>query len=285
MEEKRTKEGAAQAAQAPFVLTPDNYYSDEANRIYLSNSLFKSVYGYPGDPYPCEAAALLGPREESEALLVGGYVDAAFESDQAFEDFKAAHEDELKLKSKKGYRQFVLDADKAIARVRRDAVFMSYMNGQHQAVMTGEIGGHAFRIKMDDYVPGTRIVDLKYVKSAAESYNEALKRRVSFIEDYGYDIQGAIYREVVRQNTGCLLPFFIAYITKEDPADFGVVEIPPQMLDDALEFVKLSLAARPMAAVRKSPRYCRRRSCGWCRDQKSLGGPMSYGDFEAYAKT
>lgn len=276
---------AVEAAAQPFVLTPENYYSDEANRIYLSNSMFKAVYGYPGDPYPCEAAALLGPKESTEALLVGGYVDAAFESDKAFEDFKAAHEDELMLKSRKGYYQFVKDADRAIARARRDPVFMSYLNGQHQAVMTGEIGGHAFRIKMDDYVPATRIVDLKYVKSAGESYNEALKRRVSFIEDYGYDVQGAIYREVVRQNTGRLLPFFVAYITKEDPCDFGVVEIPDAMLCDALEYVKLALAARPMADVRKSPRYCRRRSCGWCRDQKALSGPMSYPDFEAYAKT
>ena len=56
----------------PFVLTPENYYSAEANKRYLSNSSFKSLYGYPGSPWPCEAAALYGPSEFSEALLVGG---------------------------------------------------------------------------------------------------------------------------------------------------------------------------------------------------------------------
>lgn len=280
------KDGAALTAQAPgFVLTADNYYSDEANRLYLSNSSFKALYGYPGDPYPCEAKALFGPREESEALLVGGYVDAAFESEQSFADFKERRRDALMLKSGKGYYKFVTDADKAIARARMDPVFMSYLDGQHQAVLTGEIGGHMFRIKMDDYVPGKRITDLKYVKSAAEGYNEFLKRRVTFVEDYGYDIQGAIYQEVEYQNSGTRLPFYIAYITKEDVPDFGVVEIPQQMLDDALEYVKLQLAARPLASIRLSPRSCRRRGCAWCRGQKSVQGAMPYPDFEAYAKT
>lgn len=281
----RLPEPAIQAGTKPFVLTPENYYSDEANKLYLSNSSFKALYGYPGDPYPCEAAALYGPKEESEALLIGGYVDAAFESDQALKDFRERNKDRLMLKSGKGYYKFVTDADAAIARAKMDGVFMSYLDGDHQAVLTGEIAGHPFRIKMDDYKKGARITDLKYVKSSAESYNEFLKRRVTFIEDYGYDIQGAIYQEIEYQNSGDRLPFYIAYITKEDVPDFGVVEIPQPMLDDALEYVKLQLAARPLSAVRAAPISCGRRSCSWCRDQKKLAGPMPFPEFEAYART
>lgn len=283
---KQTKQAGTDAAQqAPFVLTPGNYYSDEANRLYLSNSQFKAIYGYPGNPYPCEAAALFAPRVETEALLVGGYVDAAFESDQAFADFKDRRRDALMQKSGKACYKFVADADRAIARAKLDPVFMSYLDGSHQSVLSGEIAGHPFRIKMDAYKPGVRITDLKYVKSAAESYNEFLKRRVTFIEDYGYDIQGAIYQEVERQNSGMRLPFFIAYITKEDPADIGVVEVPQDMLDDALEYVKITLAARPLAQVRAAYRSCRRRGCAWCRDHKTLAGHMSWTDFEAYSRT
>lgn len=272
-------------AQEAFILTPENYYSEKANVLYLSNSLFKSVYGMPAAPYPCEAAALLGEKERTEALLIGGYVDAAFESDDAFKKFVEENESGLKLKSGKGFYQFVKDADKAIARAKRDPVFMSYLSGQHQAVMTGEIAGHPFKIKMDDYQPGVQITDLKYVKSAQEEFNEFLKRRVTFIENYGYDIQGAIYREIVRQNTGLVLPFNIAYITKEDPADFGVVTIPDEMLNEALEFVELSLTARPMAQVRQAPHRCGRRSCKFCRDQQVLKGPYTYEEFEARART
>ncbi|MCM1296334.1 MAG: PD-(D/E)XK nuclease-like domain-containing protein [Muribaculaceae bacterium] len=281
--EKNTPEAAAQPG--PFVLTPENYYSDRANSLFLSNSLFKSIYGCPADPYPCEAKALFGPREDSEALLVGGYVDAAFESDQALQDYIERNRDRLMLKSGKGFYQFVKDADRAIARVKRDPVFMSYLDGDHQKVMTGEIGGHPFKIKMDDYKKGVRITDLKYVKSAQESYCEPMKRRVTFIDAYGYAIQGAIYQEVAAQNDKARLPFYIAYITKEDPADFGVVEIPQGMLDEALEFVKLSLAARPMSDVRAKPHACGRRSCSWCRDQKALTGPYAFDDFEAYSQT
>lgn len=283
-DEKKTDAGTE--TKTPFVLTAENYYSQQANALYLSNSLFKDVYGYPADPYPCEAAALLGPKDAtSEALLVGGYVDAAFESDQALKDFVAANEGRLKLKSGKSFYKFVTDADIAIARARRDPVFMSYLDGQHQTVMTGEIGGQPFKIKMDDYKPNERITDLKYVKSAAESYCEPLKRRVTFVEAYGYHIQGAIYQEVVAQNIGRRLPFYIAYITKEEDPDFGVVEIPQSMLDEGLEFVTLSLAARPMPLVRQDPHACLRRSCKFCRSQKSLSRPYTYDEFVAYSQT
>ena len=269
----------------PFVLTPENYYTGQANRLYLSNSLFKAVYGSPADPYPCEAAALFAPDERTEALVAGGYVDAAFESDQALKDFVDRNRSELMLKSGKGFYKFVTDADQAIARAKMDPVFMSYLDGQHQAVMTGTIAGQPFKIKMDDYKPGERITDLKYVKSSAEAFNEFLRRRVTFVENYGYDIQGAIYQEIEYQNSGMRLPFYIAYITKEGVPDFGVVQVPQEMLDEALEYVKLSLAARPMADVRKAPRPCGRRSCAWCRGQKSLNGPMSWDEFVAYAQT
>ena len=275
----------APARKEPFILTPENYYSSQANSLYLSNSMFKALYGIPGDPYPCEAAAMYAPKEYSEALLAGSYVDAAFESDDAFARFKEEHEAELLQKSRKAYYKFVTDADIAICRAKRDATFMSYLDGDHQKVMVGVIGGAAFKIKMDDYKEHVRITDLKYVKSAQESYNEHLRRRVTFIENYGYAIQGAIYQEIVAQNTGERLPFYIAYITKEDCPDFGVVEIPQDVLDEALEFVKLQLAARPIAEIRKSPRPCMRRSCAWCRDQKVLKGPYTWDEFQAYAQT
>lgn len=272
-------------AAQPFVLSAENYYSDTANLLFLSNSLFKAVYGCPADPYPCESKALLGPREETEALIIGGYVDAAFESDQALKDYIEANKEKLMLKSGKGFYQFVKDADKAIARAKIDPVFMSYLDGQHQAVMTGEIAGQPFKIKMDDYKPGERITDLKYIKSAGETYCEPLRKRVTFIEAYGYAIQGAIYQEIEAQTSHQRLPFYIAYITKEDPADIGVVQVPQELLDEALEFVKLSLAARPMADVRKAPKSCNRRSCTWCRSQKSLPGAMTWEDFVSYSQT
>lgn len=269
----------------PFVLTTENYYSDEANRRYMSNSLFKSVYGHPAHPHPCEAAALLGPRAESEALLVGSYVDAWFEGPDSFEKFKEENFSRIMQKSGKQPYKFITDADAAICRVSRDPVFMEYMGGLHQVVETGMIADHPFKIKMDSYHPDDKIVDLKYVKSAADEYCEPLKKRATFIETYGYYIQGAIYQEVMYQKTGKRLPFFIAYITKEAIPDFGVVEVAQSSLDEALEYVKLSLVAKPYRLIEANPKACGRRSCPYCRDMRALQGPMSYDSFEQYAAT
>lgn len=266
-----------------FVLTDENYYSAEANQLYLSNSMFKAVYGHPANPNPCAAAAFYGPRVETEALIIGSYVDAYFEGPDAFEKFKEENAAKLTMKSGKGYYKFVTDADAAIIRASRDAVFMDYMSGNHQTIMTGTIAGHKFKIKMDSYHPGKMIVDLKYVKSAGSEYNEHLKKYSNFIENYGYAIQGAIYQEIVFQNTGLRLPFYIAYITKESVTDFGVVEIPQDMLDEALDFVKLSLTAQPFAAIKANPNKCNRRSCPYCKDQKVLSNAMSYEDFKLYS--
>lgn len=286
--ENRVEETAPETgekSEAPFVLTPENYYGPEADRLYLSNTRFKEIYGYPANPYPCEAAALFGEKPRTEALIAGGYVDAAFESDDALKNYIENNASDLRMKSGKSYYKFVSDANLAIERARQDKIFMSYLDGEHQRVMTGMIAGHMFKIKMDDYKPKTRITDLKYVKSAAEEWNEPLRRRTTFIEAYGYDIQGAIYREIVRQNTGWTLPFYIAYITKEQVPDFGVVEIPPKMLDDALDFVMLSLRARPLSEVKKAPVACGRRSCPFCRGRKVLTGAYTYEEFTERSRT
>ena len=266
-----------------FVLTSDNYYSDEANEKYLSNSLFKSVYGHPAHPHPCEAAALLSEKTETEALIVGSYVDAYFEGKDAFEKWKEDNANKIMQKTGKKPYKFITDADLAIARVTRDTVFMKYMDGDHQTIMTGTIADHPFKIKMDAYHVDEMIVDLKYVKGVDSGYNETLKKRVTFIEDYGYFVQGAIYQEIVYQNTGKRLPFYIAYITKEDIPDFGVVELPQDKLDEALEFVKINLTAKPYPLIKANPHACGKRSCKYCRDQKILTGAISYIDFEKLA--
>jgi len=270
--------------QDNFVLTDANYYSSEANKRYMSNSLFKAVYGHPAHPDACQAAALLGPKPESEALLVGSYVDAYFEGEDSFEDWKNEHKDQITMKSGKSYYKFITDANDAIKRVAKDDLFMHFMDGDHQAIMTGEIAGQPFKVKMDAYHPGEMIVDLKYVKSAGSEYNPTLGKQVTFIESYGYFIQGAIYQEIVRQNTGDRLPFYIAYITKESETDFDVVKLPQDKLDEALDYVKSNLIAMPYEFIKKNPKACGKRTCAYCKRLKVLVAPKEYSDFEMYSQ-
>lgn len=67
-----------------MLLTNENYYSLEANREFLSVSQYKDFMGTYGSA-GCEECALAKidgtwkeNMEDSDALMVGSYVDAAF---------------------------------------------------------------------------------------------------------------------------------------------------------------------------------------------------------------
>lgn len=144
-----------------MVLTAENYYSQEANEEYMSVSQFKDFCGTYGK-MPCEFTAmekLNGRWEEpkSKALMVGSYVDSYFEG--TLDKFKAENPDLFKrdgtLKA-----EFV-KADEIIQRIERDDYFMKFMSGKKQVIMTGELFGTKWKIKMDSYIPDIAIVDLK----------------------------------------------------------------------------------------------------------------------------
>lgn len=76
-------------------LTNENYYSKEANEEYLSVSQYKDFMGTYGKR-GCEEYALAKIEgtweenmEDSDALMVGSYVDAHFEG--TLDLFKAKH--------------------------------------------------------------------------------------------------------------------------------------------------------------------------------------------------
>lgn len=131
-----------------MVLTAENYYSQEANEEYMSVSQFKDFCGTYGK-MPCEFTAmekLKGRWEEpkSKALMVGSYVDSYFEG--TLDKFKAENPDLFKrdgtLKA-----EFV-KADEIIQRIERDDYFMKFMSGKKQVIMTGELFGTKWNVKV-----------------------------------------------------------------------------------------------------------------------------------------
>ena len=142
-------------------LTSENYYSQEANKEYMSVSGYKDFAGTYGK-MPCEFYGMekLNGRwedEKSTALLVGSYVDSYFEG--SLGQFK---KDNPEIFTQKGeLKSNFKQAEEIIARIERDEYFMKYMSGQKQVIMTGELFGAKWKIKMDSYIPGVAIVDLK----------------------------------------------------------------------------------------------------------------------------
>lgn len=255
-------------------LTAGNYYGAEANREYMSVSQFKDFAGTYGK-MACEFYALekLEGRwedEKSTALMVGSYVDSYFEG--TLDEFKK--ENPGLFKKDDGLKAEYLKADEIIKRIERDEYFMKYMSGQKQVIMTGELFGSKWKIKMDSYIPGVAIVDLKVMASITKLEWVRDLGYLDFVRYWGYDIQGAVYQEIVRQNTGKKLPFYIAAATKEKAPDIRIIQITQNYLDEVLSMVEANMPRiLRVKSGEEEPDRCE--LCDCCRDTRVLTGPIS----------
>lgn len=255
----------------PRKLTNENYFSAENTERYMGSSQYKAFT-------KCEAAAVSEingeyVREVSDSMLVGSYVDAWYEG--TLTQFKIDHP-ELFTRSGDLKSQFK-HADYMIERASRDKLFSKYMSGKKQVIMKGRIAGVPYKIKIDSYHPDRAIVDLKCMRSLETIYSPELGCRQHFIDFWRYDIQGAIYREIVYQRTGKQLPFYIAAITTEKEPALRVYWVPDSVLDAALSEVKLkSPRFQKIKKGRLKPERCG--NCDYCRRTAVLTGVVNYLD-------
>lgn len=251
-------------------LTNDNYFSPEAARDYWSVSQFKAFN-------KCEAAGLaeaLGEyqREETDALLIGSYVDAYFSGE--LDKFIAVHGDKMFKKNGELLAKFT-HANDIIDRVEADPLMMEYLTGEKQMIMAAEIFGVPWKAKFDIY-DETKIVDLKCVKDFEDIFDKGYGWR-SWVEYWGYDIQGAIYQKIEQIVTGREepLPFFIAAVTKEKTPDIKVIQIPQHVLDAAYHMVEAKIERFNFIKTGEvEPIRCEK--CDYCKSTKVLKAPEVY---------
>lgn len=236
-------------------LTRENY---KDNHDYMSYSRFSRFLR-------CEAAAANNFKEPSTvAQLVGGYVDAYFSDEQ--EQFKAEHPEIYNSRTGELKKDFI-QAETIIERIESDEVFLQFLDGEKQAIMTGTIDDVPFKIKMDAYKPHKFITDLKVMRDFNKVWSDAYRSYVSFVEGYDYDIELAIFQEIVYQNTGEKLPCYLACITKEEPSDIGIFQLSQKQLDEALRIVKSNLPRiRQILNGELAPHRCE--TCNYCRATK-----------------
>ena len=247
------------------MLTQDNYYEDQS---YFSVSLFKGFQKCPARTM----ARLRGEwqEEKSKALLLGSFVDEALTgTEESFQQFQINNAEDVFKRTGGKYAEFV-QAEETIDRIRNQPLMMHYLTGEHQRIMTGEIEGVPFKIKMDCYKPHEFISDLKYTASLrSPNLFEPM------IKYWGYDIQAACYQEIVRQNTGEKLPFLFIVATKETPAHLEVGEISQYNMDDALEIVRRDI--KRFAAIKRGEipaERCEDYNCEYCTSTKILTEPI-----------
>ena len=228
-------------------LTENNYYDRSSDLAYMSVSQYKSFMS-------CEArtmAKLNGEYEEekSTALLVGSYCDAAIEG--TLEQFKAENPQIFK-KNGELYSDYS-KAEEIVRLIRENELFQKYLvAGEKQVILTFELFGVWWKIKMDSFDRGKRITDMK------------IMRNTESIPKWRYDWQGAIYQKGVELNDLGRLPFYLAVATKEDIPDLNIFQIPQSTLDLALMEVEENLPRIMEVKTGKiAPTRCEK--CDYCK--------------------
>lgn len=268
------------------MVTAENYFSPEMNMAYMGSTQFKAFDR-------CEAAALAEVRGEyvpaaSTALLVGGYIDAYFSGELPV--FQAQHPEIFKRDG--GLKAEYVHAQDVIARMEADELYMLLMSGKKQVILTGEIAGVPFKVKIDSLLDADTsrriverfpemaevmgmcdgaLVDQKVMRDMKGIWSEEEHTKVSFAQFYGYDIQGAIYQAI----EGHMLPFLLAVGTKEDAPDIDVKYIPDGEL--AAKLAEVEDRAPRYQAIKEgkiAPRRCEK--CAYCRMTKKLCRATDY---------
>ena len=231
-------------------LDQNNYYSPEANEQYFSVSQYK-------DFMKCEAMALAKISGEyrpqmTKAMLTGSFVDSYFEG--TLDAFIKEHPEVFTRQNE--LRSEFRKANEIVARIKNDELFMKFMSGEKQRIMTFELFGVPWKMKMDSYLPGICITDLKV---AAKFRTLPLWR---------YDLQGAVYQAGVERVDGEALPFYLAVATKERTIDLDIFQIPQPILNAALIEIEQNISR--YAAVKaglEEPVYCGH--CDYCKSVKA----------------
>ena len=225
-----------------YILTSENYYSQESNERYMSVHQYLDFVGHMG-VMGCEAramATLAGKysKEKTEAMMVGSYVDSYFEGtlDQFKEENPSVFTQKGELKA--AYKR----AEKMIARAKKDKKFMAYMSGAKQVIMTGYLFGCDWKIKMDSYLEDKAIVDLKTTTDLHRAWKVQDYGYANCAEFWGYTIQMAVYQKIVEINTGKKLPCILAFITKEESPELKLCYIDQMTLDHSLNEVEMNMA-------------------------------------------
>ena len=250
-------------------LTAGNYHSTDMDKRYWSASQLKAFLDCPARAM----AELHGEyvRHKSDALLIGSYVDAAFEGKKAFTAFLNDHPELFKRDG--SLKAEFVKADAMIQRALSDDVFMQFMKGRKQVIKTATLWGVPFKAKFD-VLAKDRIVDLKTVKDFKPIYREG-EGRLNVVDYWRWTLQMALYQRI----EGHDLPCYIAAITKEDPPDIAIIEIPQARMDAEIDFIstRIELFKGMKDGVLEAER-CEK--CAYCRGTRKLKGAVTLDYFD-----
>lgn len=121
-----------------------------------------------------------------------------------------------------GLKSEYIKAEEIIEKLTADETCMKFLSGEKQVILTFEMFGAWWKVKLDSFVRDKCIADLKAA------------RDIEGLPKWRYDIQGAVYQKGVELNDLGKLPFYLVVATKEAVTELGIFQIPQSTLDLAL---------------------------------------------------
>ncbi|MFD1066655.1 PD-(D/E)XK nuclease-like domain-containing protein [Oceanobacillus locisalsi] len=257
-------------------LTSVNYYSRDSDMQYMSVSQFKKFV-------ECEAesmAYLNGEvdRQQNKAMQVGSYIHAAFESDDAFNQFIEENSSSILKKNGGKYADFE-KADQIIETLKEDNFAMFAMTGEKERIFTANLFGVDWKIKVDNVNPELGFFsDLKTTRDIHQRFwSNKYGGWVSFVEQWDYVLQMAMYRKVIEESTGLTLTPYIVAVTKEDIPNKAVIHFDESRFQFEYEYVELMLER--IVQVKNGdvePVGCGK--CDYCKSKKKLNNTIEVGE-------
>ena len=249
-----------------MILTKDNYFSKEADMEYMSVSQFKLFN-------ECEAKALatingLESAVYKEAFVEGSLFEALVSGDKQL--FMAQHPELISSRGatagqiKSNYAKVISAAEKFNS---QDFFVNIVEKCEKQVVLTAEFCDVKVKCAIDLFDKMTNsIYDIKCMKDFKEQWNKDEKAYMPWYYTYGYVLQLAVYREIVKQNFGEPLQVGLIAATKEDSPDVQALSFSYDLLD--LEFEKFKSKIKRYDLIKKG--FVEPIQCGCCDYCKSI---------------
>ena len=253
-----------------MILSHDNYYSEEANKEYMSVSQFK-------DFMKCEAAALAKLNGEyndldNQALLVGNFLHSYFESPTAHQSFIEDNSGTIYKKNGGMYQHFE-KATEMIERLKQDDFFNFIYQGDKEVIVEGDLFGCKWKAKVDlvNHRKGY-FIDLKTTRELRKRYwSDKFGQYVPFVLAYDYVLQMYVYKQLLQQQHGVPYDPYIVAVSKETPVDMAAITIDPTRYIIEEDYLANNIE-RVLAVKegREEPHSCGK--CPYCLSKKRLSG-------------
>lgn len=255
----------------------------------MSFSLFK-------DFEQCEARALAKLKEDWQPtsnpvpLLVGNYVHSYFESAKSHQDFIEENKKALMTRPTKANPNGHLRAEFKVANnmiqaLQADDMFnYFYAPGKKEVIVTGEIDGYKWKGKIDSLMLDKGyFCDLKTVDDIHKFHYNRDVAAPNFVYDREYDLQMAVYKELIKQTFGVECNPYIFAVSKQTPPDHDAFKFESMadkyaMEDDIRKVKELQPHFWKVMTGEERPITCGK--CDYCRETKQLTGFTNASEIE-----